>query len=63
MADDDVDDVQLAYRHIATLNLEIMKLAARCAALEERNAELEAGVVRVSTYLGVMHVLKEKSIP
>lgn len=52
MADDDVDDVQLAHR-------EIVRLQARIQVLEDRDAELEAGIVRMAAYLGVVHVLKD----
>jgi hypothetical protein len=43
----------------ATLLELLAKLERQVAHLEQRSADLEAGIVRMATYQGVLHVLKE----
>lgn len=42
-----------------TLEDRIKNLEAKNSAQEERSRDLEAGIVRMASYLGVLHVLKD----
>ncbi len=54
MAFDEVPDEQ----NPAELLKRIEKLEREMIGLRERSIDLEAGIVRMATYQGVMHVLK-----
>jgi len=54
---DEQNPAELLMRIIA-LEQRAMKVEAQMQMLEERDADLEAGIVRMATYQGVLHVLK-----